>query len=346
MISRPLLSNLMVWVSGLWLAACGSSGSSKREDPPRPAPQLVEPSGSTGAPRIVDNHFILAPEIPATQQSSLAQDLALVQSFNASLSAAENSEFRSTLGIGGLDGGSLYSWLRERLRYMIGRNLTDYNFALVYPGQQSYGYFKIGTDEESLSESLTGAVNVGAGLFSYTGDLASFEKRDQYMRIQIAGQWVDVTTPRVGIMQIGPALFGVMVSPQRPAAFSNSALRIETLFHEARHSDGNRAGNSLGFTHIDCPSNRGVADELVGKAACDNSSNGAYTVGAMILRSLYRNCGIRCSDREVEILKAYYLDNISRVIVPPAAEASRLDPTPEPGIKPSDISRFRLTTIQ
>lgn len=343
---RTLTSQIKIVLAAFSLAACGSSSQGDRQDRPAPGPRLVEPSGSTGAPRIVDKHFILAPEIPAAQQSSLAQDLAIVENFNASLSAAENQEFRDTLGISGLDGASLYGWLRERLRFMIGRKLTDYNFALVYPAQQSYGYFKIGAEEDSIGENLTGAVNVGAGLFSYAGELANFERRDQYMRMQIAGQWVDVTTPRVGIMQIGPALFGVMVNPQRPSAFANSALRIETLFHEARHSDGNRAGQSLGFTHINCPSNRGVAEELVGKAACDASSNGAYTVGALILRSLYRNCGLRCSEREIEILKAYYLDNVSRVIAPPSGSDARLDPTPEPGIRASDISQFKLTTIQ
>ncbi len=345
---RPLISKITSVLCFSWLAACGSSGGGSDEAPnPAPAARLVEPSGgSKGSPRIVDGHFILAPEIPALEQNALAQDLNLIKSFNASLSTQENDEFRKKLGITGLDGASLYSWLRERLSYLIGRKLGNYKFALVYPSEQSYGYFKIGNTDDTIGESLTGAVNVGAGLFSYARELINFEKRDQYMRIEIGGKWVDVTTPRVGIMQIGPALFGVQVNPQKPGAFANSALRIETLFHEARHSDGNRISSSLGFTHIDCPSDRGVAAELVGKAACDSSSNGAYTVGAMILRSLYRNCGNRCTDREVEILKAYYLDNVSRVIAPASNGPSFLDPMPEPGIKATDISKFKLTNIQ
>lgn len=121
-----------------------------------------------------------------------------------------------------------------------------------------------------------------------------------------------VTSPRSGLIQIGPVLFSprFLVDPSNTEAKVNSYNRSATLLHEARHSDGNSEGESLGFLHNNCP----AGHDLEGAPACDFNGNGPYAVGGVFMYEVATKCGDDCSEADKGALKARAFDSFSRVM--------------------------------
>jgi hypothetical protein len=133
---------------------------------------------------------------------------------------------------------------------------------------------------------------------------------------------VTVSTPRVGMLAVGPGLFNAAryPDPNNAGAFANSLFRIVTLAHEARHSDGR--GNSLGFLHVKCP----VGHQYAGQEVCDAAVNGPYKIGSLLAFAFVDNCpASKCSKREIEILRTRAEDSRDRVI---KGSTEVWDPTP------------------
>jgi hypothetical protein len=121
---------------------------------------------------------------------------------------------------------------------------------------------------------------------------------------------VPIDSPRVGIIQVGEGLFleRFRIQPKQIEAPANSIARLGSLFHEARHSDGN--GASLGFGHAVCPAGHPYG----GQNSCDRNRNGPYSVASAILKILLRECR-DCSVEEKESLRVRILDYSSRIIL-------------------------------
>jgi hypothetical protein len=118
---------------------------------------------------------------------------------------------------------------------------------------------------------------------------------------------IPVTSPRVGILQIGRGLFSMGRTKNNTLELDSSLMRVSTLFHEARHSDGNK--KSLGFLHAICP----AGHDYAGYAACDFNLNGSYSVGYEVGKVVAENCAA-CTVAQREALRLDYLDSYSRVI--------------------------------
>ncbi len=344
---RLLPSLLLILICSLLNVHCGSSSAGRGGNNNPPVANKKTSSGG-GAPAgetlLVGNHFTLAPDIPLERQKFIEGDISLIKSINASLTASENAQMMKVMGISSLDGPTLQKWLSDRIRVILGEKISAYQLAMVFPREAAYGFFNT-KDEDPETAKYTGASNTGIALYSFMKRISAAEKREAYARILVGDQWYDVTSPRAGIMQIGPRFFGTLINQQQPAAFANAAFRLALLFHEARHSDGNEEGQSLGFTHGLCTEAGGAPQEFVGKPACDASANGAYTVGAYMFRALYRNCGTKCSAREVEMLKVYYIDSLSR-IMNERGPTPTLDDSPQKAFTPADISSFSRVPIE
>lgn len=133
----------------------------------------------------------------------------------------------------------------------------------------------------------------------------------------LGGGLVPITSPRVGLFQVGRGLFQPL-SPKWAQEviedFVHSMFRMDTLFHEARHTDGSAriAAKQLGFAHEICP----PGHEMAGFPACDRPSNGPYRVGSLIMKSAIEGCGPECSARDKEILTLLYADSMSRILTP------------------------------
>lgn len=137
---------------------------------------------------------------------------------------------------------------------------------------------------------------------------------------------VPIQSPRVGLFQVGRGMFMPLSSRWAPEViedFVHSMFRIDTLFHEARHSDGNVRGGpqQLGFAHEVCPDGH----EFAGFPACDLPSNGPYRIGSLILKAAIEGCGPNCTTRDTEILTLLYADSMSRILTAPAQSARLAD---------------------
>lgn len=206
---------------------------------------------------------------------------------------------------------TLHEWLEERVQYLASQNLDLDSHA--YLVQAHYAYPE--PDQFPVSEKPTrtlpsdGSIqvlmaNIGGAIYT------SGKAHSQLIGLRLDGIGdVIVRSPRSGILMIGDGLFPVAGS-KSVLATDTAALaifRLGTLFHEARHSDGN--GVSAGFLHAVCPD----GSDYSGLTACDRNSNGPYTVGAMFTRDLTSAC-TDCTVAGKEWLKLAYLDSFSRMI--------------------------------
>lgn len=135
---------------------------------------------------------------------------------------------------------------------------------------------------------------------------------------------VQINSPRTGIININFALFdpnfyGHPVSNDSLAA---RIFRLSTLFHEARHSDGQ--GVSLSFPHSLCPKGH----RFEGLASCDETKNGSYAVGRVVMQILLDSTELDANEKE--FLKAHLLDWDNRLHPHPGEKDLRkLNPEPE-----------------
>lgn len=264
--------------------------------------------------------FTYSENISNTQMKAIDRDLSVLKNLKFKEPSARTLEI---MKMEKLDSGSATKWLNDRVSYIIAEKdaslsrilsglaiYTEKDFQL-YPNASTNPLNDLnelmGTTEKS--NAVTIMANIGAGVYM----LGKQQQRLYGLKISRGflkkQRRVPVTSPRVGIIQIGEGLFMRQFAINRndDNAVSNSLSRLSTFFHEARHSDGN--GTSLGFAHAICPDNHPMA----GSAACDTNLNGPYTVGALMTAELAKSCD-SCSVSEVEELKIRALDEMSRVL--------------------------------
>ncbi len=327
--------------------ACGDAGTAEKEkivQPPLPFSEVATGLPLTSGP--LSDYLTFSRDIAADQIATLRQDLKLIDTWDGKMTLAESQKLKDLLELRTVNPVEIGLWFKARMKYILRSDLARYQLGLVFASQNQVGLQELGIREKT-DEFNTGGGNIGTAIYQTTLDEQSTRRSLAYLIIRINDKWVPILSPRVGLMRIGPALFDpdFQVNHVNLRALSNSLQRLEVLFHEARHSDGNQASGSLGFSHIICPDDGTVAPELVGVPACDNSSNGAYSVGAALLKSLLHLCEKQCSPTEREILNSIYLDRISRIAVK-GGGLKVLDPNAETGFNSIDISDFQAIQLR
>jgi hypothetical protein len=273
---------------------------------------------------------VLSNKIKPQLQNKINQDLAILDAF----------PFRQTidlktsrvLGIPNSTNEVFGAWLNKRVKYIIEENLVTKKTVSVeqenvdYPTPLTKLYSQTDLNKQATA-SVVMMGNIGSQYY--------IEGKNQHklFALKVSQQspkkpiLVPIDSPRAGVLQIGAALFAPQLAINRidDKALANSILRLSFYFHEARHSDGN--GTSLGFAHSICPQGHDYENEF----ACDESLNGAYSVGAAIAREMVMACDTGCSERDKEMLKIFILDNYNRLQVKTHLNtpAKYWDPTPE-----------------
>ena len=126
--------------------------------------------------------------------------------------------------------------------------------------------------------------------------------------LNLDGLSVNISSTRSGVIQIGEGRFmRSMLINSNPLAVSNTLLRLTTLMHEGRHSDGN--GVNAGFYHDYCP----PGHNLVLTRSCERVSNGPYTIAGTFLRQMIQSCKT-CSVSEKTALQTRVADTFNRVL--------------------------------
>jgi hypothetical protein len=278
----------------------------------------------------INGNITVASDVPAAESKILASDLAYLRTMKPQAIDAQLQQLLGTQS--GLTEAYMELWLTNRVQYIISDKtnlessivLVTPNYAFPNPGllptqitnelpqkpattadTAAADPQKPAADPAQGSGGVTVMLNIGGGLYMMgkaTGNLVG---------ITIPGAGVvPLTSPRVGVLQIGEGMFQPLMKDVGVPDVNSRAytlFHLGTLFHEARHSDGN--GKSLGFAHSLCP----IDHDLAGLAGCDNSTNGAYTVDAAVIRNLTASCK-DCTPADKEALKLEVIDSFSRVL--------------------------------
>ncbi|NBP13527.1 hypothetical protein EBU95_03895 [bacterium] len=236
------------------------------------------------------------------QKELIEKDLVNIRNVNVN---SVNDQDLEILGLNSFNGGELSGWLKSRVKYIAGESFDYQEQAFII---DDHGYLPEVFEQQNV---VTVMSNVGGGLYRY-GKFNSV-----LIGINIAGHEFQIKSPRSGIIKIGEGLFSVIqITQSAPDSLANSFLRLHVFFHEGRHSDGN--GNNAAFPHESCPS----WHDYYGYYACDQSLNGPYTVGALILKNLQKAC-IGCSNAEIQTMKAIQADSEYRVLPGSALKDAR-----------------------
>ncbi|MGZ3698476.1 MAG: hypothetical protein ACXVCH_10310 [Bdellovibrionota bacterium] len=269
----------------------------------------------------VEGRIHFAKDIPDKQAQAMIQDLNLLRSMDIQSS---DPEFVKKLKLDHVDARSMEDWLAERVQYIVGENFNIQQAAYV-----DRPYFSFENENQSPvleyptatphstpgSRVVTVMSNIGGAVY-FAG-----KKAGTLYGVKIPGIGkIPLSSPRVGLLEVGEGMFITTKTLKKVGTESKAGqlIRLATLFHEARHSDGH--GTSLGFFHAVCPKGH----DYEGYSACDRNLNGAYTIGAQVTKALLESCST-CSEAEREALKMEYLDSASRVIQETPMSQGELD---------------------
>lgn len=264
--------------------------------------------------------------VPYEQQQALAGDL---QYLYLNPVRTPDRGFLAVTGMRGGSGPAMHHWLLRRVSTIVGESFNATRATEIHPRPGRFSFpdsilpswytdpqitpFSANTPSTSPRRLLFFMSNL-------SGPLYLEGKRDGVLRGHRLGPrrvvWAD--SPRAGVIKVGAALFHRDFRPTKARLRSraNSIQRLTTLFHEARHSDGN--GATAVFLHTLCP--RGHAYE--GSHVCDASSNGPYSVGALTARHLLSDC-TTCSVTEQTVLQVRIADNFNRAAPGPSVQLRR-----------------------
>lgn len=241
------------------------------------------------------------PTVPADQQQLLQNDFQFLHSSNLVPSSAQDLQI---IDISDLQASTMEAWLQVRIHLIVGEGFNAQS--QVTETQLPIGELpQTISDQGVASSSLqveTLMQNLGAMLF-----LQGISQQSLYTLNTPEGS-MPVNSPRVGVVQVGQGMFdGTNSIPGTPmTSHANSMLRLATIFHEARHADGN--GAYAAFPHAICPSG-----DYAGQYACETNLNGPYSVQSVLLTDFANNCA-SCTANEQQGLLLMEADLASRLL--------------------------------
>lgn len=247
--------------------------------------------------------------VPDEQKELLTGDLELIENLNFS---SVSSDDLDKIDLPELSSDSLGNFLQERIRYIVGESYNADSKRTVVSSYFSYNPSVFASFSTPFDKIVTVMTNTGSSVY-----LAG-KKSNVLYSLSVADETILINTTRVGIIKIGEGLFNsTKLKNSSSSSLARRLLRLSTLFHEARHSDGN--GSNAGFPHTKC--NYG---EFSGYYACESNTNGPYNLEAMLLRHFYRACS-NCTETELSALQLAASDAASRLVY----GAVKRDPQPE-----------------
>lgn len=293
-------------------------GGQAPSDPPADPP--ADPSGT----------LLFEKAVPRERSVALGNAVGYLNDLPGALNASEEdksiAELRAIMGISDFTAERLRVWLQERIRYIVNENyepqeqdlqVTPYEYP--FPDEVPYSKNQDGAPQlvsnaasglllgllsleasESKQESQVGMDNLGAAIY-YAG-----KRLRKLVHLNLGGiGWIDFSSPRTGLLRIGPGIFPDTGNSKMPPHLLE-ILQLGVLFHEARHSDGH--AESLSFFHTRCPLEHSYALQ----SACDAATNGPYSIGAQMMAILIKTC-VGCDEKTKEALRLIQLDLADRV---------------------------------
>lgn len=251
----------------------------------------------------------LSTKIKNSQEKAIERDLKTLSEFKFSEEGSEDTLFY--FGIQSLTNEDLEEWLDARVSWIIPETEPS-KLKLIEGGAATYPDNGMPIIEmPSVKPSGKGVVvmsNIGTALY-FSGKQSKQKVGLKIKTSLFKREKVMIDSPRAGVIMIGEGLFmrRLQINRQKDESVANSLGRLQTFFHEARHSDGH--GKHLGFFHAVCPEGHDYA----GVNACDRNMNGPYSIGSCLMKEFIKNCE-DCSESEKEVMKLVWLDSLNRVI--------------------------------
>lgn len=251
----------------------------------------------------------LSTKIKNSQEKAIERDLKTLSEFKFSEEGSEDTLFY--FGIQSLTNEDLEEWLDARVSWIIPETEPS-KLKLIEGGAATYPDNGMPIIEmPSVKPSGKGVVvmsNIGTALY-FSGKQSKQKVGLKIKTSLFKREKVMIDSPRAGVIMIGEGLFmrRLQINRQKDESVANSLGRLQTFFHEARHSDGH--GKHLGFFHAVCPEGHDYA----GVNACDRNMNGPYSIGSSLMKEFIKNCE-DCSESEKEVMKLVWLDSLNRVI--------------------------------
>ncbi len=232
-----------------------------------------------------------------TQKELLTGDLQLINSLSFSGVTYDDLD---RIDLPELSSESLGNFLRLRVKYIVGEGFDASAQRTIISSYFNYSPSSFSAFSSPFDRVVTVMTNTGSAVY------LDGKKSSILYSLNVADQKILVNTTRVGVIKIGEGLFNSSkLSSSSSDSIAKRLLRLGTLFHEARHSDGN--GSNAGFPHTKCTSG-----DFVGYYACESNTNGPYNLEAMILKHFYRSC-YNCSESELSAIQLSAADAASRL---------------------------------
>lgn len=305
---------------------------------------FVTEKGAVVDPIVMESllsHFKFTSSMDPEIIEFLRYDFATLSGWSDNTRQNDFSKLAKLYGLSEVNAKTLADWLMNRITYILPDDGKPIRFAFIVPNESRVYELSVDTS----GGAGVAASNVGGGLYSMY--LSQESRGVEGLLLNFNETYIPFLSPRTGVMQIGPNFFDdtdrldVENSDRRGFRTIKSLYRLSVLFHEARHSDGNSQSSTLSFAHLICPNDGSVAEEYEGLPACDAKANGAYNVGAQILRAMAGICDNVCSVREKSVIESIYLDVVSRIMVEDS-DANYGDANPEPLLNPIDTRSFEI----
>jgi len=236
--------------------------------------------------------------VPDEQKELLTQDLEVIESLNFS---GVSSDDLDKIDLPELSSTSLGNFLKERIRYIVGESYDADTKRTIVSSSYNYNPAVFASFSSPFDRIVTVMTNTGSSVY-----LAG-KKSNVLYSLDVADENILINTTRVGIIKIGEGLFSsTKLKSSSSSSLARRLLRLSTLFHEARHSDGN--GTNAGFPHTKC-----TYGDFAGYYACESNTNGPYNLEAMLLRHFYRACS-NCNETELSAIQLAASDAASRLV--------------------------------
>lgn len=235
--------------------------------------------------------------VPDNQKQLLIGDLQTIDSLTFSDVTQDDL---NKIGLASLSADSLTQFLLARVKYIVGEGYDSSKQKIVVSNNFYYYPTKWASTDAFFDRVVTVMSNTGGAVY-----LSGKENNTLYS-LKVDGDEVLVNSPRVGVIKIGAGLFSNSRSKSFPSdSLATRLIRLGTLFHESRHSDGN--GSNAAFPHAQCTSG-----DFSGHYACEANLNGPYNLEAMLLNHFYRSC-YGCSESELSAIQVSAADAASRL---------------------------------
>lgn len=231
--------------------------------------------------------------LPSATQQLIEQDLDAFRNLSVEDGGQYSQPFTQVFG--GTSGEDVMHYLEERIHYL-------------------------GADPDGGKDSY--ALNYSPNFLTYVYERDVRQKSDpQATEVKFENSTIAIDSPRTGFVAMGD----VYTAPS-----TTWIDRLDTLVHEARHSDCAQIPSSDDLTayqhnkflqvsvegracthiHMPCPKGHALAGEL----ACDGHDWGAYTMGYVFSKTMYRSC-VGCSEKQKQEALATATDDFSRLFM-------------------------------